>query len=184
MSLFRRDRVQGRRSAPPPSRPSTTTTPSNQTRDETQPTPAVTPSQRPSATTAPSPTTPSTPTPTPTPTRPTTTEFSRDAAAIIDRNTQLSGTLRSDGNVLIEGTFEGEIEAKETILVEREAQAQGQLRANNVIISGSFDGQIVCQNRFRVTPTGSIKGEINTSILVVEEGSTVNCRFVMSREGR
>jgi cytoskeletal protein CcmA (bactofilin family) len=86
--------------------------------------------------------------------------------------------------VLIEGLFDGEIKAKETVLVERESQAQGQFQANNVIVSGSFDGQVVCQNRFRVTPTGRIKGEVNTSILVVEEGSTVNCRFVMSREGR
>jgi len=103
---------------------------------------------------------------------------------VIDRNTRLTGTLQSDGNVLIEGSFDGEIEAKETILIERNAQAKGQLRASNVIVSGSFDGEIVCQNRFRVTPTGSIKGEINTSVLVVEDGSTVNCRFVMPRGER
>ncbi|MCD6291126.1 MAG: polymer-forming cytoskeletal protein, partial [Anaerolineae bacterium] len=125
-----------------------------------------------------------TPSTSPTASQLTSSGFPRDAAAIIDKNTRLSGTLYSEGNVLIEGVFEGEIEAKETILIERNAQAQGQLKANNVIVSGSFDGEIVCQNRFRVTPSGSIKGEINTSILVVEEGSTVNCRFVMTREGR
>ncbi|MFN2165805.1 MAG: polymer-forming cytoskeletal protein [Anaerolineae bacterium] len=53
-----------------------------------------------------------------------------------------------------------------------------------MIVSGSFDGKAVCRSQFRVTPTGSITGEINTHILVVEEGSTVNCRFTMPREGR
>ncbi len=176
MSLFRRDRVQDRRSAPPRQRPSPTTSPPS----TPQPREKREEARAPSSPVPPS----SEPVVPPTPARPTAEVFPRDAAAIIDKNTQLSGTLRSEGNVLIEGSFEGEIEAKETILVERNAQAQGQLRANNVIISGSFDGQIVCQNRFRVTPTGSIKGEINTSVLVVEEGSTVNCRFIMSREGR
>ena len=110
--------------------------------------------------------------------------LSRDAAAVLDVNSRLQGTLHSLGNVLIEGSFEGEMEAKETILVQKDAQAKGQLLADNVIVSGSFDGEAVCQGQFRVTPTGSIAGEINTHILVVEEGSTVNCRFIMSRDRR
>jgi len=166
MTLFKRDRVRDRRPVPPPPKPSAPVT----ARGEPQPAAPVSPP-------SPEPALPVVPRPAP-------TGFSRDSAAVIDKNTRLTGTLHSEGNVLIEGSFDGEIEAKETILVERDAQAQGQLQANNVIISGSFDGQIVCQSRFRVTPTGRIKGEINTSILVVEEGSTVNCRFVMSREGR
>lgn len=110
--------------------------------------------------------------------------FSRDTAAVLDRNSRLQGTLHSQGNVLIEGSFEGEMEAKETILVQKDAQAKGQLLAENVIVSGLFDGEAVCQGQFQVTPTGSIAGEINTRILVVEEGSTVNCRFIMSRDRR
>ncbi len=110
--------------------------------------------------------------------------LSRDAAAVLDGNSRLQGTLHSQGNVLIEGSFEGEMEAKETILVQKDAQAKGQLLAENVIVSGSFDGEAVCQGQFHVTPTGSIAGEINTRILVVEEGSTVNCRFIMSHDRR
>lgn len=108
----------------------------------------------------------------------------RDNAAVLDHNTQLTGTLLSEGNVLIEGSFEGEMDAKQMIVVEKDASAEGKLRATDVIVSGTFDGEIICQNRFWVRPGGSITGEINTSILVVEEGSTVNCRFVMSREER
>ena len=110
--------------------------------------------------------------------------LSRDAAAVLDGNSRLKGTLHSQGNVLIEGSFEGEMEAKETILVQKDAKAKGQLLAENVIVSGVFDGEAVCQGQFHVTPTGSIAGEINTRILVVEEGSTVNCRFIMSHDRR
>lgn len=109
---------------------------------------------------------------------------SRESAAVIDRNTQLTGTLHSDGNVLIEGQFQGEIEARETVLVEQDAITEAKLCANDVIISGSFDGQIECRHRLQITATASIKGEIQTPILVVEDGSTVNCRFKMTRTGR
>ena len=106
----------------------------------------------------------------------------RDGAAVLDRNTRIKGTLHSDGNVLVEGSFEGDMEARETILIEKDASVTGQVLANDVIVSGSFDGDAVCQGRFRVTPDGSVTGQINTRVLVVEEGSTVNCRFSMERE--
>ena len=76
------------------------------------------------------------------------------------------------------------MDAKKTILVDQDATTKGQLTAEDVIVSGTFDGEAVCRNRFSVRPTATITGEINTAVLVVEEGSTVNCRFIMSREGR
>ena len=170
MTLFKRDRARDRRPTPPPTPkpPTSTPPPTREAAPTAFPAPAA-PSAEPTLTVT---------------GRTTSMDFPRDTAAVIDKNTQLSGTLRSEGNVLIQGMFEGEIEAKGTIRVEESAQVQAQIRASNVVVSGSLDGKIVCQNRFLVTPTGSVKGEINTSILVVEEGSTVNCRFVMSREGR
>jgi cytoskeletal protein CcmA (bactofilin family) len=108
----------------------------------------------------------------------------RSAAAVLDRNTRIQGTLNSQGNVLVEGSFEGDMDARETILIEKEASAKGHFLAKDVIVSGSFDGEAVCQGQFRVTPSGSVTGQINTRVLVIEEGSTVNCRFSMTRERR
>lgn len=107
----------------------------------------------------------------------------RDNAAVIDKNTQLSGTLHSEGNVLIEGVFQGEIEAKETVLIASDAKTDAKLRANDVIVSGTFDGVIDCRHRVQITSTSTLRGEINTPILVVEEGSTVDCCFKMTRAG-
>lgn len=111
-------------------------------------------------------------------------DLARESAAVLDRNTRIQGTLQSEGNVLVEGSFDGDMEARETILVEKEASVKGHLLANDVIVSGLFDGEAVCQHRFRVTPGGSVSGQINTQVLVIEEGSTVNCRFTMARERR
>ncbi len=108
----------------------------------------------------------------------------RESAAVLDQNTRIQGTLQSDGNVLIEGSFDGDMEARETVMIERDAIFKGHLLANDVIVSGLFDGEAVCQRQFRVTPGGSVAGQINTEVLVVEEGSTVNCRFTMARERR
>ena len=60
----------------------------------------------------------------------------------LDEKTEITGNLKSTGNVLIEGRFHGEVEATEAIWVEPGAQSDGQLRANDAVISGAVDGEI------------------------------------------
>lgn len=167
MSLFKRDsqqpaqaapnpRWQGHSSPEPPAKPTLPPEPTPMTTPD-PPSPAESP-----AVLAPS--------------------LDRQRAAVLDRNTRIQGTLHSDGNVLVEGSFEGDMEAREAILIEKDASAQGHFLANDVIVSGAFDGEAVCQGKFRVTPSGTVSGQINTRVLIVEEGSTVNCRFSMERE--
>lgn len=110
-------------------------------------------------------------------------QASRPAAAIIDEKTEITGNLKSSGNVLIEGRFHGEVEARETVWVEPGAQSDGQLRASDAVISGAVDGEIDCQRRLQIAATAVVSGEIKTPILVIEDGATVNCRFSMTRDG-
>ena len=86
--------------------------------------------------------------------------------------------------MLVEGCFQGEIEAKETVWVERGATAKGQLRASAAVISGTFDGEADCQQRLQITQSATVSGEIKTPMLIIEEGATINCRFSMTRSGR
>ncbi len=108
----------------------------------------------------------------------------REAAAVIDKKTEITGTLHSQGDVLIEGCFQGEIEAKETVEVMKGAQTQGQIRAKDAVVSGSWSGEIACEHRLQITASATVSGEIKTPVLVIEEGATVNCRFSMTRAGR
>ncbi len=110
--------------------------------------------------------------------------LNRETAAVIDKKSEFEGTLHSQGDVLVEGSFEGEIEAKATVWVEKGAQTQAQLRANDVVISGAFNGEVECQHRLHITATASITGQIKTPVLVIEDGATVNCRFSMTRTRR
>lgn len=107
----------------------------------------------------------------------------RPAAAVIDEKTEITGNLKSTGNVLIEGRFHGEVEARDTVWVEPGAQSDGQLRASDAVISGTVDGEIDCGRRLQIAATAVVNGDIKTPILVIEDGATVNCRFSMTREG-
>lgn len=163
MSIFKRD--QG----PPAKQPThPSDAPKPEATERAKPAPAVA--------VAPNPT-PASPAPPPA------SHVNREAAAILDRNTDLTGTLHSKRNVLVEGCFQGEIEAKETIWVEPGASTEGQLRSNDAVISGSVDGQVECQHRLQITKSATVSGEIKTPVLIIEEGATINCRFTMARPG-
>ncbi len=112
---------------------------------------------------------------------PATPPVAREDAAVVDRKTEITGTLHSSGNVLIEGRFHGEIEANETVWVEQGAESDGQLRASAAVISGAVDGQIDCGRRLQIAASAVVSGEIKTPLLVIEDGATVNCRFSMTR---
>jgi cytoskeletal protein CcmA (bactofilin family) len=168
MSIFKRDQ------AVPAKQPAQyvekqSVAPRPESSDKVNPSPTATPAPEPTA---------ASPAPSSAP------PVNREAAAILDRNTDLTGTLHSKRNVLVEGCFQGEIEAKETIWVEQGARTQGQLRSNDAVISGSFDGQVECQHRLQITQSAAVSGEIKTPVLIVEEGATINCRFSMARPGR
>lgn len=110
-------------------------------------------------------------------------EVYRQGATTVAKDTSFSGTLKSDGNLCIEGSFDGELEAQVTIFIAEGAHVKADVRASDVIIAGTLDGTVNASGRFHAMPSATVSGEINSAILIVEQGSHVNCRFAMKPRG-
>ena len=108
-------------------------------------------------------------------------ETLRRNSTSIARDTTFSGTLQSDSNLYIEGRFEGELQARETIVIAEGAQVKAGLDATNVIVAGVLDGKVEASGFFHALPSARVAGDIHTAVLVIEEGSQVSCRFSMKR---
>lgn len=106
-------------------------------------------------------------------------EALRQNSTSVARDTSFSGTLKSDSNLYIEGHFEGELQARETIVIAQGAEVKANLGATNVIVAGVLDGTVDASGRFHAMPSARVAGDINTAILVVDQGSHVSCRFAM-----
>ena len=94
-----------------------------------------------------------------------------DVESLIGERTSFEGTLKSDGSVRIVGSVQGEIESKNTIIVEEKARVTARLTAGHVTIAGQVDGQIYCEGRVEIRPTGHVTGEISAGALIVQEGA-------------
>ena len=94
-----------------------------------------------------------------------------DVESLIGEHTSFEGTLKTEGSVRLLGAVQGEIESKNTIIVEEKARVSARLTAAQVMVAGQVDGQIFCEGRVEIRPTGRVTGEINAGALIVQEGA-------------
>jgi cytoskeletal protein CcmA (bactofilin family) len=86
----------------------------------------------------------------------------------------LSGSLKVDGDVHIEGTVEGEIHASGDVEVEASATVRARLEGRNVSVRGNVTGDVVARARLTVGGSGAVIGDVRASRLRVDDGATVN----------
>ena len=98
---------------------------------------------------------------------------------VIDRHAQFSGNYRSDADLRVEGTFEGEIDCNGTVTVAEDATLSATVRARNVVVAGSATGEIVCEEKLTLQATGELRGKAQAGTLVVEEGAIFEGEFKM-----
>jgi len=132
-----------------------------------QPAPVPTP---PAAATPPAPAAPA-----PTPATPAARPTARPIAeSVIGPDDFFDGRYRSERGVRIQGNARGSIESRQYIFVEGGAQVEADLSAEDITISGDFKGKISCRRRLEVTSTGKIQGQVQTALLVVQEGGALD----------
>ncbi len=96
------------------------------------------------------------------------------AESVIGPDDFFDGRYRSERGVRIQGNARGSIESRQYIFVEGGAQVEADLSAEDITISGDFKGKISCRRRLEVTGTGKIHGQVQTVLLVVQEGGALD----------
>jgi cytoskeletal protein CcmA (bactofilin family) len=104
------------------------------------------------------------------------------AESVIGPDDFFDGRYRSERGVRIQGNARGSIESRQYIFVEDGAQVEADLSAEDITISGDFKGKISCRRRLEVTGTGKIHGQVQTALLVVQEGGALDGELHMRGE--
>ncbi|MBK9711511.1 MAG: polymer-forming cytoskeletal protein [Kouleothrix sp.] len=96
------------------------------------------------------------------------------AESVIGPDDFFDGRYRSERGVRIQGNARGSIESRQYIYVEAGAQVEADLSAEEITVSGNFHGKITCRGRLEVTSTGQIQGQIQTALLIVQQGGAID----------
>jgi cytoskeletal protein CcmA (bactofilin family) len=89
---------------------------------------------------------------------------------IVGANTSFIGTVKTDGNIRIDGRVEGDIEILGNLIVGETGQVIATIKAQNVHVSGAVKGEIIAVEQLEISPTGKVWGDITTSALHIEPG--------------
>jgi cytoskeletal protein CcmA (bactofilin family) len=89
---------------------------------------------------------------------------------VIGRSCTVHGDLAADGTFRVDGTIEGSVESKASVVVGESGTVKGNIRAVEVLVAGKIHGNVACTGHLDIMSTGSIEGDIDAKSLRVETG--------------
>jgi len=88
----------------------------------------------------------------------------------IGQNTSIEGTLKTDGNLRVDGIFQGRIETAGNVIIGPSARVIADIVANAVQVWGLVKGNITTIGRLEILPSGRVWGDVQVSALMIDEG--------------
>lgn len=105
-----------------------------------------------------------------------------DIKAFLGPGSQFEGKLLFDEIVRLDGIFRGEVTSRDTLIVGETADLQAEINVGTLILSGRFKGNIKAARKVELRAPAQLEGNIETPVLVVEEGVLLNSSIGMKRE--
>ena len=87
------------------------------------------------------------------------------------------GRLTFEGNVRIDGKFEGQVNTNDTLIIGETGDVIADIEAGIVICKGKMKGTIIASQKIEMHPASKIIGNVQTPALNIELGAVLdgNC---------
>lgn len=91
--------------------------------------------------------------------------------SIFGPDVRIEGKIEGDTGVRIAGKFEGEIQIKGDLNIDKGARITAKVHAANVTIGGELDGNVVATGQVKLLESGQMIGDLKAGSLTVASGS-------------
>ncbi len=105
-----------------------------------------------------------------------------EGRAYLDSGSKVSGKLSFEGPARIDGQVDGEINAKDNLIIGENAVVTAQIRAASIIVAGKVSGDITASQRIEIRPSARVLGNLSAPVLVVHEGALFEGHCAMQPE--
>ncbi len=98
---------------------------------------------------------------------------------LISQGTEITGDIKSNGDIRIDGTLTGTLITKGKVVIGPAGKIKGEVTCKNSEISGSVDGKVTVSQLLNLKASSIILGDIVTSKLAIEPGAkfTGTCKM-------
>ncbi|MED5465861.1 MAG: polymer-forming cytoskeletal protein [Myxococcota bacterium] len=93
-----------------------------------------------------------------------------DVHTILGPESTFEGKLIFEGTVRIDGTFKGEIETPNILVVGQGAKVEATLKVGSIIVNGEVEGDIIATETVELNAPAIIRGNITTPDLTMAKG--------------
>ena len=103
---------------------------------------------------------------------------------VIAQDVHFDGEMTLTNPILIKGNITGSITSGSSLFVGEHAHLKANIDAPVVSIRGRVTGKVYARKRLELFKTGTLKGEVHTSDLIIQSGSLFNgkCKMEKSSE--
>lgn len=89
---------------------------------------------------------------------------------VVGNSCTVHGDLCAEGAFRVDGTIEGSVESKGSVVVGESGSVKGNVKAVDVLVAGKIHGNVICSGHLDIMNTGVIEGDIEAKSLRVEIG--------------
>jgi cytoskeletal protein CcmA (bactofilin family) len=90
--------------------------------------------------------------------------------ALLGPGSVVEGKLSFQGQVRIDGTFNGSIKTTDTLIIGESARITAEITCGSVVVNGEVNGNITAKESVELHRPARVKGDIATPSLVIDKG--------------
>jgi cytoskeletal protein CcmA (bactofilin family) len=91
--------------------------------------------------------------------------------AVIGRSTRIRGRISGDGDLVVDGTVEGDVSVRGDLTVGDGATLTSTVEANGVTVRGEVEGDIRARGAVRLEAGARVRGDVFGESFSLEEGA-------------
>ena len=105
-----------------------------------------------------------------------------DLDGLLANGTHVTGTLRFEKTVKIDGQFEGKVESPGKLILGASAKVDAELDVGELEVEGSLRGEVKATQRILIRAGGLVEANIVTAKLAIETGAIFRGRCEMPEQ--
>lgn len=104
-----------------------------------------------------------------------------DELSLIAKHLEVKGDLTGAGDLKIDGKIQGNVNLEGNLFLSESAEIKGNIIAKNFECNGIIEGNILVKDKLTIGSKSKITGDIQTKILIVEEGAEINGKCIAAK---
>ena len=103
-----------------------------------------------------------------------------EANSTIGENSAFEGRFMVQGNLRIDGTFEGKTLLVDQLQIGEKAKVKTNINATSVVVEGLVIGNVTANRRILLLSTARVLGDLKTPELIIQDGVVLEGRCTIS----